>query len=176
MHENITSIGDHFCSSTSIKELTIPDSVKSIGNYFGYNYNAPLRKIRIPAHITELAERFITNAAITEVIIPKAVNTINRYFCSGCYNLEKIVVCGDITTMPYNIENADCLNTVIFYSKTAPASDILGRFGYSKRNIRMYVPDDALEDYRAVATWSWDDHREQVRPLSEYKGELPEAY
>ena len=104
-----------------------------------------LTKISLPQGIREIKQYGLAFNMLKELVIP-----------SSCSRVEGAVLEGN---------TVDC--NVIFQSPVPPKfynDCLLNR--YTRVKIVMYVPDEALEAYRAIPNLS---HRAQfIKPLSEY--------
>ena len=91
--DSVTSIGNSaFRKCTSLTSITIPDSVTSIGNYAFY-YCTSLTSISIPDSVTTIGNYAFRNCtSLTSVTIPNSVTSIGEYAFSGCTG-ELIVNC-----------------------------------------------------------------------------------
>ena len=110
---NLVSVGDAAFFDCVDLEITIPESVRTIGPMAFYRC-CQLVKVEIPAGVTEISyEAFAACWNLEEVIIPDTVTTIGYYAFSGAWIQE--------VTIPANVQeicaNAFCMNpltTVIF--------------------------------------------------------------
>ena len=77
-----------FQNNTTIKSITIPDSVTSIGNSAFYNCTN-LTSIIIPDSVTSIGDSAFYNCInLMSIIIPDSVTTIGSNAFSGCTNLK----------------------------------------------------------------------------------------
>ena len=121
--ENITHIGDCFSWCTELEEITLPDSLESIGDYafsecteleeitlpdslesigdFAFFGCIGLEKITIPNSVTSIGEdAFRECTELKEMIIPNNVTHIGKGAFSWCSGLEKI-------TLPESLKSID---------------------------------------------------------------------
>ena len=95
-----------FLGCTNLSEVTIPDSVKTIGGYiFGYfDYShklddaAPIKKLVIPDSVIEIdREAFSGCYYLEEIKLPKNIKEIPRSAFKGCISLKSIGIPDGVT-------------------------------------------------------------------------------
>ncbi len=89
--DSVTSIGDEaFYKCSSLESITIPDSVTSIGNYAFY-YCESLTSITIPDSVLSLGDRaFEYCSSLTSVTIGNGVTSIGDSAFSNCKRLNAV--------------------------------------------------------------------------------------
>ncbi|MBR3148828.1 MAG: leucine-rich repeat protein, partial [Eubacterium sp.] len=111
--EGVLSIGDSFFGCTSLKEITIPDSVTFIGSFSGdtsltkvnfgkglkviddYAFNGctALKNLSLPNGLRYIGDNaFIGCSSLTSVTIPETVENIGAFSFKGCTALDNIVI------------------------------------------------------------------------------------
>lgn len=88
-----------FSSCKNITEITMPDSVTSIGGS-AFEGCASLAEITIPDSVTEIgSSAFSGCTSLSKVDLPKKLTTIEAYTFSGCSSLESIVIPDGVTAI-----------------------------------------------------------------------------
>ncbi len=89
--DSVTSIGKYgFFGCTSLTSITIPDSVTSIGKN-AFSYCTSLTNIAIPDSITSIGEQaFYRCTSLTSVTIPDSVTSIGEYAFYDCSSLKEV--------------------------------------------------------------------------------------
>lgn len=101
--ESVTAIADNGFQDGSFKNVYIPDSVTSIGEY-AFNSCANLESIRLSEKITHInVGMFQGCSKLKEIVIPDSVKTIQYYAFQDCTSLEKLVIPDTVTYIGDNI-------------------------------------------------------------------------
>ena len=89
--EGTEIIGDYALSGcTALAEVTIPDSVKTIGNR-AFRWDPSLKAVTIGGGVTSIGERaFAGCSALKEIVIPDSVKTIGDRAFNYCSHLTQI--------------------------------------------------------------------------------------
>ena len=97
---DVTTIMDHaFREYESLTEVTIPDSVTSIG-YAAFAKCPSLTKITIPDSVTEIGEAaFLECTSLTEITIPDSVTEIGEGTFQKCTSLTEIIIPDSVTSI-----------------------------------------------------------------------------
>ena len=97
----ITEIGNNAFREWQGETITVPNSVKTIGNY-SFAYCSNLVSITIPEGVTSIGERAFNNCTnLKSIIIPSTVSFISPYTFAGCSNLETVVFMGETVIGDY---------------------------------------------------------------------------
>ena len=80
--DTYTSIGNSAFSYTSVVDVTLPESIQSIGQY-AFSDTPNLRKINIPSSITTINVGVFENSGIEEIHIPDHIARIEDYAFQG---------------------------------------------------------------------------------------------
>lgn len=127
----VTGIGEQaFYGCDALQEVNIPDSVVHIDRE-AFAYCDTLTRITLGRNIASIGEgAFCCCFALTRIILPAGVKRIEKYAFDTYSALQEITV---LATVP-------------------PSTDSL-TFENLNRNIRVYVPAEALETYRTAEGW-----------------------
>ena len=100
--------------NTEIKDLIIPNSVTSIGNYAFYKCSG-LTSVTIPNSVTTIGNlAFDECTGLTSVIIPNSVTSIGNYAFSFCTGLTSVTIPNSVTSIgSYAFEYCTGLTSVI---------------------------------------------------------------
>ncbi|MBE6750417.1 MAG: leucine-rich repeat domain-containing protein [Ruminococcaceae bacterium] len=136
-----------FCNSSSLKSITIPDSVTSIGaSAFGFcdalesviignsvtsignsafEYCESLTSITIPDSVTSIGgSAFAWCGPLKSVIIGNSVTSIEDNIFEGCYALESIIIGDSVTSIGNNtFEDCGVLESVIIGDSVTSIGD-----------------------------------------------------
>lgn len=93
----VTAIADYAFQYKSIGNVTIPSSVKKIGNYAFYDCEH-LTSVTIPDSVTSMGSSiFYSCDNLSSVVLPKGTTYIPESMFSNCYNLTSVTVPSTVT-------------------------------------------------------------------------------
>lgn len=117
--EGITEIeGLYFFVFRNVEELTLPDSLKTIGNNAFCN-NVSLKKVTFGKNIEKIGKDTFDNCRqLKTVILPDSVKKIGESAFSRCTRLEKLVIPASLKSWRKDItEQCPSLKTIVNRSK-----------------------------------------------------------
>ena len=119
---NVTNIGQNAFANSTINEIKIPESVKTIGTGAFYKTNN-----------------------IQEVVLPNSLSVLPKSLFSNCENLTKVTFGANIKELPNsNFYNCENLNEIVIRSdklKTIPK----GAFNGASESVKITVPTDEVK-------------------------------
>ena len=125
----------------TIKSISLPSGVTSIGNYAFYNCSS-LTSITIPSSVTSIGNSaFYYCSSLASITIPSGVTSIGARAFASCSSLASITV--EAVTPP-------TLGSGVFSSTHA--------------DLVIYVPAESVETYKAASGWSTYASRIQAIP------------
>ena len=143
--------------SSSIKTVTIGNSVTSIGSWAFY-YCSSLTSITIPSSVTSIGIfTFYYCSSLTSITIPNSVTSIGKEAFSGCSSLTSVTIPNSVTSIGYNAFNG-VLNVV--YNGTASGSPWGAKYYYYNCYVDGYL------------IYSDDTKTELLRCLTSEVGEI----
>ena len=163
--EHYNLISGVFNGCTSLRSVTIPNSVTSIGGHAFENCST-LKSIVIPNNVTSIEEAtFKGCSALTSVTIPNGVKKIGDSTFSECKSLPAITIPKSVTYIErFAFYKNKSLRTVIMESAIPPeysyyifvepnesgSSDIKP---FKPLPVKVYVPAGSVEIYKKNYEW-----------------------
>ena len=109
--EGVETIGDSSFRESSLSEVTLPSSVKTIGSHAFY-YSNNLSTINLPEGLTAIGTYAFDHSALREVTIPETLTDIGEDAFSNCFGLFKVTFRGDHTIERYVFSKCTALKTI----------------------------------------------------------------
>ncbi len=166
-----------YLNGEEVKDLVIPTSVTSIGNYAFYNCQG-LTSVTIGNSVTSIGyAAFYNCSGLTSLIIPNSLTSISGYAFSGCSGLTSLTIPNsvtsigngafsgvdiDIATVISLIENPFIISSSVFSYKTV-------------KNATLYVPKGTIDKYKTTEGWKDFLFIEEGTGPNGGGGETPEA-
>jgi hypothetical protein len=138
-----------------LRNLVIPDNVKTIGDYAFYN-NTKLVSLKLGVGLTEIGKQaFYGCSSLTEVSIPDNVTTINPSAFFYCTSLATLNLGKGIQTLGTGaFGGGGNLSTINIYAVNPPYIDNTVFTSYSDlMAIDLNVRERALEAYEKANIW-----------------------
>ena len=135
--------------------LSIPGSVTTIGNSAFDNCDGLTGYLSLGTSLTTIGAYAFYFCGLTgSLIIPNSLTTLDTYAFCGCSGFTSLTIGSNVNTMNYGaFYSCTGLTSMTVCPVTPPTlgDDV---FKYVSRDIPVYVPCIALEDYQAAATWN----------------------
>ena len=148
--ENITipssvqTIENSAFSSSSLREITIPDTVNYLGNGIFANCYS-LTTVNLPTSIDTIPQKMFAGCiALTKVSIPRNITTINNGAFSYCEKLSTIFIPNSVTHMGEWVFR-DCENLAIYCELDTPLDTWKANWNPNNRPVEWsYIPTEGL--------------------------------
>lgn len=93
----VSKIGDEAFLKSDVKKVTLPKTVKSIGNYAFYECTN-LKEVSLKAGLNEIeVYAFYGCSTLENIVIPDTVTSIGRYCFEGCSSLASVTLSNELT-------------------------------------------------------------------------------
>ena len=172
----LASIGSRAFYACRIKKITSLGSITSLPdgdfnstyNYIGvFAMNEQLKSVSLPDSIIKLGNgSFNRCTSLTQINIPEGVTSLGQACFYKCSALESIELPSTVTAIgPSAFQYCTGLTRVSIAAATPPS---LGSSAFANCTALtgIYVPDSAVETYKAATNWS--SYSAKIKPLSEW--------
>ena len=149
----VTSISaSAFANQTSVTSITIPSTVKSIGEKAFYY--AGIKSVSIPSSVTNIGSSAFEGSSITSVTISEGVRTIGSRAFNNCNSLTTVSIPSSVTTIgTLAFNNCDSLTAINVNSSNSTYSSALGvLFNNSRTTLIQYPAGKIDTDYTVPAS------------------------
>jgi hypothetical protein len=175
--ESVKVIGsDLFYGSSNLKDVTLPKEVHYFGSCIFYECSN-ITSCIIPEGCTELKETFYDGQRLIRLTLPNSLTTIGKYAICGCWNLTSLKIPDNVTEIGYaamygctNLQelilpekinfigeeaffNCQKVKKIVSLNPIPPTMNYLSSITNIDRDIPIYVPHYAIEDYKKANTW-----------------------
>lgn len=141
--------------------LTIPSGVTTIGN--SAFYESGFTEIVLPASVTTIGTAFVAGSRYLEKI--NIEDTSLKVFNGGLASttrLKSLTLPATLTSIQFNAFSQCSLEELILLGSTPPTIQYNQAF---PGTWPIYVPDAAVEDYKAETSWA--NNTSRIKPISE---------
>ncbi len=147
--DTVKTIGkEAFCKCTALQEIEIPGSVENIGTGAFYDCTS-LQKINIGAGVTVLPDEIFTNCEnLAEVNCPDTLVSIGDEAFWGCMAMEELDLPQSLAYIGERSFYSSGLKTIIIRSATISVAD--GMFDGVDELENIYVPENLLKTVRDI--------------------------
>ena len=166
----IESSGFSGCTSLINVNLT---GVTTIGS-LAFNNCAALTSINIPISVTNIGNGFCSQSGVTSITFdeggtaPLVITGSTSGWKPGAFrtlNSQKIILPERLSELKDNALGCTSAMTYVFTGTTPPSVTGNGQITTDITNSKIYVPDAAVNDYKAAA--GFDTYAQYIYPVSE---------
>ena len=152
---NVTEIGSSAFNGCPITSLTLPDSVKTIGgNAFT---KSAFSELIVPESVTSVAfNAFYNNTMLTKVTWNAvAAQTESMSAFNGNTALTTFIIGANVTSLPSSLfQNLTAMTSLTVKAATPPAASSAFTAFTPNAALKIYVPADSVDTYKAATGWS----------------------
>ena len=155
--------GDKFGRDAITKINYIPSGVTSLNSAFSNLTSLEEVTCKIPSCVTDMSDTFYACSSLVKS--PEIQNSVTNLF-GTFYNCKSLTTAPQIPNSVRNMEWTFCgcssLKEVTFLHTTPPTYS--NTLNDCPKLESIYVPDSAVEDYKAATNWS--EFADKIKPLS----------
>ena len=158
---NVSSIGmSAFEKCRALKSITIPNSVASIGGY-AFSYCTTIENVTLSNNITTIESNLFAHCySLTTITIPDNITSIESLAFYYCESLKSITIPNNVNSIEmYSFKGCTSLAS-IFCKSTTPSQLGTEAFANTSSNIRIYVPNSSVTDYKVAG--GWKDYADKI--------------
>ena len=141
-----------YMNGKEITELTIPNSVTTIGDYT-FSGCSSLTSVTIPNSVTTIGDyTFSDCSSLTSVTIPNSVTHIKEYAFRNCERLKSVTIGNSVKRIyDYAFRGCECLSDVYCLAEnvTISGTKSFENFEY----MTLHVPASSIEEYKKYYPW-----------------------
>ena len=153
--DSTMTFGAMFIDCTSITNITIPNTVTSIGED-SFNSCSSLTSVNIPSGVTNIgSQAFSGCSSLTNITIPSDVVSIGYNAFNGCSSLTNITIPSDVVSIQYNAFSGCSVvspNFVNNSSLDAEENEYWGCLVYDYEVDGFFLRDNILIKYSGDST------------------------
>lgn len=144
-----------YLGEEEVKDLVIPNSVTSIGDYVFY-YCSGLTSVTMPNSVKSIGNyAFLYCSGLTSVIIPNSVTAIGEFAFSGCSALTSITIPISVTSIGrFAFSYCSGLKDYYVWAEKVPSTNSNSFSNTNIENATLHVPAASVEIYRQTDPWS----------------------
>ena len=163
--DSVTSIGVFaFYDCSGLTSVIIPNSVTSIGDD-AFSRCSGLTSVIIPNSVTSIGdEAFSDCRGLTSVIIPNSVTSIGDGAFSGCRGLTSVIIPNSVTSIGKSAYQMCAKLISVTVKSTIPPTLGTTVFGHNADNRKIYVPSESVDAYKSATNWS--TYASYIEPIS----------
>jgi len=162
---NVTSIPTNtFRGCIALPKITLPASVTTLGTEAFYSCTNLVSVVFEGVITSSSTGVFAQCNSLSEIEIPTGLTKLPNSWLAFCYALKTLFIPKNITAIEYRaLRSCTGLSYIVMESEEPPVLDAEAFTNASQFNI--YVPDSAIDAYRAAPEWSNLQHR--ILPVSQ---------
>ncbi len=162
----VTALGiSSFEWCDSLKSIVIPEGV-TIVDETAFLRSKNLKSIKLPSTLTEIGTYcFYECESLESIEIPAGVTKLESMTFYGCTSLKTITFPATMASLLYgNFRECTSLESIVLPNPVPPTIPKMGAFtGITEENIKLYVPAEAVDTYKATAQWK----NFNIQPISD---------
>ena len=138
-----------FWNCTLLTSITIPNSVKSIGDS-AFEGCSSLANITIPDSVTSIDSQAFGNcSSLTSITIPDSVTSLGNFVFFGCTSLKELTIGNGVTKMDHLCSDCTALSSIVIGSGVTDIDEAfddgsLKSITVSENNLNYYSQDGVL--------------------------------
>lgn len=137
---------------SKLKEVHLPVNATVIERSAFYGTSS-LKSIEIPESMTSIEYESFYKSGLESLKLPKNVSSLGQYAFRDCTSLKDLILNSHCNQMDYTFYNCTALQTILLPCATPPSIVNNPFYNVTRSNIKLTVPDFALQSYRTDSYW-----------------------
>lgn len=151
----VKTIGESaFSDAVNLESVTLPEGVTTIGTSAFIRCKALLHVNFAESVTTMDVGAFANCESLESIMLPPHLTEIPTSLFHRCYSLRSVTIPADVSSIGLALF-VDCVNMeeVTCLATTPPVAAIYSFYSLQPNQVKLYVPADAIEAYKAAAVW-----------------------
>ncbi len=162
--DSVTEIGQSAFSHSDIEKIILPEGLESFETGL-FGYCTKLKEVTIPTSVKRMGEYcFMGCEALEVIVIPESLTAIPYRAFQFCSGLKSVSLPSTLTRIAEDaFSRTNITEGIVCHAVTPP---VVSQDAFEELNA-IFVPDESVDAYKAAEHWS--SFSDRIHPLSDLK-------